>query len=68
MRLVGKNEMTSPYLTAGRLEIFYVGRWGTVCRLDPLVFGSADTVCKILSGSATASAMKIGQVGDSGLG
>ena len=68
MRLVGKNEKTSPYLTAGRLEIFFVGRWGTVCSFDPLVFDSADTVCKILTGSKTASAMKKGQVEENGLG
>ena len=32
-RLVTKNERTSRSLTAGRLEIFYDGRWGIVTDL-----------------------------------
>ena len=52
VRLVA-NEKTSPYLTAGRVELFYVGRWGTVCDDG---FSSDDSValCNILTGSRVA--------------
>ena len=52
VRLVANNK-TSPYLTAGRVELFYVGRWGTVCEDG---FGSDDSValCNILTGGTVA--------------
>ena len=31
LRLVARDGRTSPSLTAGRLEVYYSGQWGTVC-------------------------------------
>ena len=45
-----KNERTSRSLTAGRLEIFYDGRWGTVCS-DGFDSNDASVLCKIPTGS-----------------
>ena len=60
VRLVSKNEKTSAYLTAGRLDIFFVGRWGTICTEG---FHSSDAVaiCSILTGST--SVLGYGAVG-----
>ena len=60
VRLVSKNEQTSPYLTAGRLDIFYVGRWGTTCT-DGFTSSDATAMCSILTGST--SVLSYGAVG-----
>ena len=69
MRLVGKNEITSPLLTAGRVEIFFVGQWGSVCSFNQIrLYTSRNTACKIITGQRTATAMISGRVGQNGLG
>ena len=60
--LVGKNGATSRYLTAGRVDIFYVGRWGTICN-DGFSSSDAAALCHILTGSTTVLAY--GPVGSS---
>ena len=64
VRLVAKNERTSPYLTAGRVDIFYVGRWGTICN-DGFSSSDAKALCHIVTGSSTVLAY--GTVGNSKL-
>ena len=44
LRLVARNGQTSPSLTAGRLEVYYSGQWGTVCDNQFGVF-EASTAC-----------------------
>ena len=46
-----KNERTSRSLTAGRLETFHDGRWGTVCS-DGFDSDDAAVLCQILTGSS----------------
>ena len=63
-RLVTKNGTTSRYLTAGRVDVFYVGRWGTICN-DGFSSSDAAALCHILTGSSTVLAY--GPVGSTGL-
>ena len=53
---------TDPGDTAGRLEIFNSGQWGTVCD-DFFGMTDADVVCKQLGYSR---ADRVGNVGDFG--
>lgn len=54
-RLVSKNGATSIYLTAGRVEVFYVGQWGTICE-DGFSSSDATVLCQILTGSSVVLA------------
>jgi hypothetical protein len=47
LRLVARNGQTSPTLTAGRLEVYYNGQWGTVCD-DQFGLTEADVACRQL--------------------
>ena len=47
LRLVARNGQTSPSLTAGRLEVYYNGQWGTVCD-DQFGSTAADVACRQL--------------------
>ena len=51
MRFVSKNEGISESLTAGRVEIFFAGRWGTICS-DNFTLMDAMGLCSILTGSS----------------
>ena len=56
------NGATSVNLTAGRIDVFYVGRWGTICD-DGFSPSDAAALCHILTGSSTV--LKYGIVGSS---
>ena len=64
VRLVTTNGSTSLNLTAGRVDVFYVGRWGTICD-DGFSSSDAAALCHILTGSSTVLAY--GTVGRSTL-
>ena len=60
-----KNERTSSSLTAGRVEVFYSGRWGTVCS-NGFDLTDARVLCQMLTGSPTV--LRYGTVGTEGVG
>ena len=47
LRLVARNGQTSSSLTAGRLEVYYSGEWGTVCD-DQFGVAEANVACRQL--------------------
>lgn len=51
LRLVSKNEHSSVALTAGRVEIYFSGRWGTICS-DNFQLSDAMGLCHILTRSS----------------
>ena len=51
LRLVARNGRTSSSLTAGRLEVYYNGEWGTVCD-DEFGATAARIACNQLGFSA----------------
>ena len=64
MRFVSKNEGISTSLTAGRVEIFFAGRWGTVCS-DNFTISDATGLCHSVTGSS--SVLAYGAVGQDNL-
>ena len=64
MRFVSKREKISRYLTAGRVEIFFAGYWGTICS-NGFTLSAAQGLCHILTGSS--SVLAYGTVGDNNL-
>ena len=61
--MIGDNK-TSDSLTAGRMEIFFAGRWGSIYS-DGFTQQDAMGLCHILTGSANVLAY--GAVGSSNL-
>ena len=55
MRFVSKNGRLSNSLTAGRVEIFFAGRWGTICS-DKFTLSDAMGLCHILTDSTAVLA------------
>ena len=64
MRLVSKNEASSVSLTTGRVEIYFGGRWGTICS-DNFQPSDAMGLCHILTRSSDVLAY--GTIGSTNL-
>ena len=58
LRLV-RNGLTSSSYTSGRLEVYYSGRWGTVCD-DGWTTTNSDVACRQLgfAGAATSTSYR----------
>ena len=61
---MSKRQKFSRYLTAGRVEIFFAGYWGTICSIG-FTLTDAQGLCHILTGSS--SVLAYGTVGDDNL-
>ena len=55
MRFVSKNEGMPDSLTAGRVEIFFAGRWGTICSYN-FTISDATALCRFMTGSTSVVA------------
>lgn len=64
VRFVSKRDKLSSSLTAGRVDIFFAGRWGTICS-DGFTLLDAKGLCHILTNST--SVLAYGSVGDDNL-
>ena len=51
VRFVSKNGRISNSLTAGRVDIFFAGRWGSICS-DNFQLSDAMGLCHILTSSS----------------
>ena len=63
IRLVAKGERTSSALTAGRLEVYHSGRWGTVCN-NGFYSTAATIACKQLGFARQLSYTTVGPESD----
>ena len=61
---MSRNEKTSSNLTAGRLEVFFSGKWGSVCS-NGFTLTDARVFCDVTTGSTTV--LRYGSVGSEGL-
>ena len=59
-----KNGKTSSNLTAGRLEVFFSGKWGSICS-DGFTSTDAKFYCNSMTGSTTV--LRYGPIGSDGL-
>ena len=50
VRFVSKREKRFSSFTAGRVEIFFSGRWGSICS-DGFTASDASGLCHIITGS-----------------
>ena len=58
------NSSDATFLTAGRVNIFFAGQWGSICS-DGFTLSDAQGLCHIMTGSH--SVMAFGAVGSDNL-